>query len=55
MTPFLNGFLMPPLSLFVAFKVLEGLKPFTGKGKVLRTSLTKDKEHELHQVIEGVG
>ena len=35
-------------------KVLEGLKPFTGKGKVLRTSLTKDKEHELREVIEGV-
>ena len=38
-----------------ADKVLEGLKPFTGKGKVLRTSLTKDKEHELREVIEGVG
>jgi uncharacterized membrane protein len=25
-------------------KVLEGLKPFTGKGRVLQTSLTKDKE-----------
>jgi uncharacterized membrane protein len=24
-------------------KVLEGLKPFTGKGKVLETSLAKDK------------
>jgi uncharacterized membrane protein len=38
-----------------ADKVLEGLKPFTGKGKVLRTSLAKDKEHELREVIEGVG
>jgi uncharacterized membrane protein len=34
-------------------KVLEGLKPFTGKGKVLRTSLAKDKEEELRAVIEG--
>lgn len=37
-----------------ADKVLEGLKPFTGKGKVLRTSLVKDKEHALRDVIEGV-
>jgi uncharacterized membrane protein len=34
-------------------KVLEGLKPFAGKGKVLQTSLTKDKEDELRQFIEG--
>ena len=33
-------------------KVLEGLKPFIGKAKVLRTSLTKDKEDELRS---GVG
>jgi uncharacterized membrane protein len=34
-------------------KVLAGLKEFTGKGKVLQTSLTKDKEEELRAVIEG--
>jgi len=33
-------------------KVLEGLEPFKGKGKVLQTSLTKDKEDELRHVIE---
>ena len=31
-------------------KVLEELKGF--KGKVLKTSLTKDKEEELRQVLE---
>ena len=31
-------------------KVLEGLKGFNGK--VLQTSLTKDKEEELRQVLE---
>jgi uncharacterized membrane protein len=31
-------------------KVLEGLSGF--KGKVLRTSLTKDKEEELREVLE---
>ena len=31
-------------------KVLEGLKGF--KGKVLKTSLTKDKEEELREVLE---
>jgi uncharacterized membrane protein len=35
-------------------KVLEGLKPFIGKAKVLRTSLTKDKEDELRRALEGV-
>lgn len=35
-------------------KVLEGLKPFAGKGRVLQTSLTKDKEDELRKFIEGV-
>jgi len=35
-------------------KVLDGLKPFIGKAKVLRTSLTKDKEDELRQALEGV-
>jgi uncharacterized membrane protein len=34
-------------------KVLEGLKPFIGKAKVLQTSLTKDKEAELRQALEG--
>ena len=33
-------------------KVLEALKPFAGKGRVLQTSLTKDKEEELRKVIE---
>ena len=32
-------------------KVLDGLKGF--KGKVIRTSLTKDKEEELQKVLEG--
>lgn len=34
-------------------KVLEALADFTGKGKVLKTSLTKDEESELRKVIEG--
>jgi uncharacterized membrane protein len=33
-------------------KVLEGLKPFVGKGRILQTSLTKDKEDELRAFIE---
>jgi uncharacterized membrane protein len=33
-------------------KVLEALRPFAGKGKVLQTSLTKDKEEELRAFIE---
>ena len=36
-----------------ADKVLDALKPFHGKGKVLQTSLTKDEETELRKVIEG--
>jgi uncharacterized membrane protein len=36
-----------------ADKVLAALKEFTGKGKVLQTSLSKDKEEELRAVIEG--
>jgi uncharacterized membrane protein len=32
-------------------KVLEGLKGF--KGKVIQTSLAKDKEDELRKVLEG--
>jgi uncharacterized membrane protein len=35
-------------------KVLEGLKPFAGQGRLLQTSLTKDKEEDLRKVIEGV-
>jgi uncharacterized membrane protein len=35
-------------------KVLDGLKPFIGKARVLRTSLTKDKEEELRRALEGV-
>jgi uncharacterized membrane protein len=35
-------------------KVLEGLAPFAGKGRVLQTSLTKDKEDELRKVFEAV-
>ena len=35
-------------------KVVEGLKPFAGKGRVLQTSLTRDKEDELRKFIEGV-
>ena len=31
-------------------KVLEGLKGF--KGKVIQTSLSKDKEEELREVLE---
>ena len=34
-------------------KVLEALKPFAGKGKVLQTSLTKDKDDELRAFMEG--
>src|SRR6187399_591405 len=33
-------------------KVLEGLKAFAGKGRVLQTSLTKDKEDELRAFME---
>ena len=33
-------------------KVIEGLKPFIGKAKVLRTSLTKDKEEQLREAFE---
>ena len=54
-----SGFKPNSSALFVVVrkvtgdKVLEGLKPFTGKGKVLKTSLAKDKEEELREVIEG--
>jgi uncharacterized membrane protein len=33
-------------------KVLEGLKQFTGKGKVFQTSLNKDDENALREVLE---
>lgn len=36
-------------------KVLAGLKEFTGKGRVLQTSLAKDEEEALRRVIENVG
>jgi uncharacterized membrane protein len=35
-----------------ADKVLEGLKPFVGKGKVFQTSLSKDDEQALREVLE---
>ena len=35
-------------------KVLEGLKAFAGKGKVLKTSLKKDTEEALRQALEKV-
>ena len=35
-------------------KLLDGLKAFAGKGRVLQSSLTKDKEEELRRFIEGV-
>jgi uncharacterized membrane protein len=34
-------------------KVLEALKPFAGKGRVLQTSLTMDKDEELRAFMEG--
>jgi len=33
-------------------KVLEGLKAFAGKGKVLKTSLKQDSEEALRKVLE---
>ena len=38
-----------------ADKVLDGLKEFQGKGKVIQTSLTKDEEEGLRAFIEGKG
>jgi uncharacterized membrane protein len=35
-----------------ADKVLEGLKPFAGKGKVFQTSLSKDDEAALRKALE---
>ena len=34
-------------------KLLEGLKPFAGKGRLLQNSLTKDNEEQLRKFIEG--
>lgn len=34
-------------------KVLAALRPFAGKGRIIQTSLTKDKENELRSFIEG--
>ena len=36
-------------------KVLDGLAEFRGKGKVLRTSLTKDSEESLRTFLEASG
>jgi uncharacterized membrane protein len=33
-------------------KVLEGLKPFAGKGKIFQTSLSKDDEATLRRALE---
>jgi uncharacterized membrane protein len=33
-------------------KVLAGLQPFAGKGKVLQTSLTKDRDEDLRKFFE---
>ena len=35
-----------------ADKVLDGLRPFAGKGKVFQTSLSKDDEAALRKVLE---
>ena len=35
-----------------ADKVLEGLKPFMGKGKVFKTSFDKDTENALREALE---
>jgi uncharacterized membrane protein len=34
-------------------KLLEGLKPFAGKGRLLQNSLTKENEDKLRTFIEG--
>jgi uncharacterized membrane protein len=33
-------------------KVLDGLKQFAGKGRVFQTSLSKDDEKSLREVLE---
>jgi len=40
------------LRRMTADKVLEGLKPFSGKGKVFQTSLNKDDEAALRASLE---
>ncbi|HKF20631.1 MAG TPA: DUF1269 domain-containing protein [Candidatus Angelobacter sp.] len=40
------------LKKVTADKVLEGLKPFVGKGKVFQTSLNKDDEQALREALE---
>ena len=40
------------LKKITADKVLEGLKPFVGKGKVFQTSLSKDDEKTLREALE---
>jgi len=35
-----------------ADKVLDGLKPFAGKGKVFQSSMSKDDEKALREVLE---
>jgi uncharacterized membrane protein len=35
-------------------KVIERLEPFRGKGKVMRTSLSKESEDELRAFLEGL-
>lgn len=48
-----NSALFVLIRKMTADKVLDDLKEFAGKGKILRTSLTKDKEDELRKVLEG--
>jgi len=40
------------LRKITADKVLDGLKPFAGKGKVFQTSLDKDNEKALREALE---
>jgi uncharacterized membrane protein len=47
-----NSALFVLVRKMTADKVLDDLKEFAGKGKILRTSLTKDKEDELRKVLE---
>ncbi|NDY58337.1 DUF1269 domain-containing protein [Desulfovibrio sulfodismutans] len=47
-----NSALFVLVRKMTADKVLDDLKAFAGKGKILRTSLAKDKEDELRKVLE---
>ena len=38
-----------------ADKVLDGLKQFAGRGRVFQTSLSKDDEESLREVLESPG